>query len=227
MFVVVVGGGKTGAQLASILLSEGQRVTIIEQRPEVLAALQQELPEATIVIADGSTPHGLEAARIDRADVLAAVTGDDQTNLVITTLGRFEFHVPRIIARVNNPKNGWLFTPEMGVDTALNQADLIARVIAEEMSLGDMITLLKLRQGKFALVEEKVHPHAAIVGKALRNIALPPNCVLTVVTRRGQVMLPNGELVFEPLDEVQALVHSSHTAQLAALLGESAAPNET
>ena len=122
---------------------------------------------------------GLEAAGIERAEVLAAVTGDDQTNLVITTLGRFEFHVPRIIARVNNPRNGWLFTTEMGVDVALNQADLIARVIAEEMSLGDMMTRLKLRQGKFALVEEKVHPHAAIVGKALRDIELPPDCVLT------------------------------------------------
>jgi trk system potassium uptake protein TrkA len=218
MFVIVVGGGKTGAQLASILLSEGQRVTIIEQRPDMRDALQQELPTATIVLADGSTPQGLEAAGIDQANVLAAVTGDDQTNLVITTLGRFEFHVPRIIARVNNPRNGWLFTPEMGIDAALNQADLIARVIAEEMSLGDMITLLKLRQGKFALVEERVHPQAAIVGKALRNIALPPDCVLTVITRRGQVILPQGELIFEPLDEVQALVHSSQAAQLAALL---------
>jgi trk system potassium uptake protein TrkA len=220
MFVVVVGGGKTGAQLASILLSEGQHVTLIERQPDLREALQQELPTATILIADGSTPQGLEAAGIDQANVLAAVTGDDQTNLVVTTLGRFEFHVARVVARVNNPRNGWLFTPEMGVDAALNQADLIARVIAEEMSLGDMITRLKLRQGKFALVEEKVHPHAAIVGKALRTIQLPPDCVLTVITRRGQVILPHGELVFEPLDEVQALVHSSQAAQLAALLSE-------
>lgn len=220
MNVVIVGGGKTGAQLASILLSEGQLVTIIERQPDQLEILQQELPKAKIVIADGSTPQGLEAAGIDRAEVLAAVTGDDQTNLVITTLGRFEFHVPRIIGRVNNPRNGWLFTPEMGVDAALNQADLIARVIAEEMSLGDMITRLKLRQGKFALVEERVHPKAVIVGRALRDVALPSKCVLTVITRQGQVILPHGELVFEPLDEVQALVHSSQTAQLAALLSE-------
>jgi trk system potassium uptake protein TrkA len=219
MFVIVVGGGKTGAHLASILLSEGQRVTLVEHRPEMLEALQHELPAATIVSADGSTPHGLEAAGIDRAEVLAAVTGDDQTNLVITTLGRFEFYVPRIIARVNNPRNGWLFTAEMGVDAALNQADLIARVIAEEMSLGDMITLLKLRQGKFAVVEEKVHPHAGIVGRRLRDIALPPDCVVTTVVRQGQVILPHGELIFQPLDEVQALVHSSQAARLAALLG--------
>jgi trk system potassium uptake protein len=219
MYVVVVGGGQTGAHLASILLSEGRRVTLIEQRPEKRETLQQELPTAKIIIADGSTPNGLEESDITQATELAAVTGDDPTNLVITTLGRFEFHVPRVIARVNDPRNGWLFMQEMGVDVALNQADLIARVIAEEMSLGDMMTLLKLRQGRFALVEEKVHPHAAIVGKALSDIVLPSDCVLTVVTRRGQVMLPRGELVFEPLDEVQALVHSSQTAQLAALLG--------
>lgn len=218
MQVIVVGGGKTGAQLAALLLQEGQRVTVIEQRAELLAALQAELPAATIVNADGSTPPGLEAAGIDRAEVLAAVTGDDQTNLVVTMLGRFEYRVPRIIGRVNNPRNGWLFAPVMGVDVALNQADLIAHVIADEMSLGDMITRLKLRQGQFALVEEKVHPRAAIVGKALREVALPSKCVLTVITRRGQVILPHGEVVFEPLDEVQALVHSSQTAQLAALL---------
>ncbi len=214
-----MGGGKTGAQLASILLGEGQRVTLIERRAEALDALQVELPTARIVIADGSLPHSLEAADIEQAEVLAAVTGDDQTNLVITTLGRFEFHVPRIIARVNSPRNGWLFTNEMGVDAALNQADLIARVIAEEMSLGDMITRLKLRQGKFAVVEEKVHPQAEVVGRRLRDVPLPPDCVVTTVVRQGQVILPHGELIFQPWDEVQALVHSSQAAQLAALLG--------
>ena len=89
----------------------------------------------------------LEAAGIRQANVVAAVTGADETNLVVTSLARFEFDVPRTIARVNNPKNAWLFTPEMGVDVALNQADLMAHLIAEEMSLGDMMTLLKLRQG--------------------------------------------------------------------------------
>ena len=94
--------------------------------------------------------------------MLAAVTGEDEVNLVITTLARFEFNVPRVIARVNNPKNAWLFTPEMGVDVALNQADILAHLIAEEMSLGDMMTLLKLRKGEYSVVEEKVHPHSGV-----------------------------------------------------------------
>ena len=104
---------------------------------------------------DGSSPSVLESAGIEHANVLAAVTGEDEDNLVITTLGRFEFGVPRIIARVNNPKNVWLFTPEMGVDVALSQSDILAKLIAEEMSLGDMMTLLKLRKGEFSIVEEK------------------------------------------------------------------------
>ena len=105
---------------------------------------------------------------------MAAVTGEDEDNLVITTLGRFEFGVPRVIARVNNPKNAWLFTSEMGVDVALSQSDILAKLIIEEMSLGDMMTLLKLRKGEFSIVEEKVDPKAVVVGKMLRDIDLPP-----------------------------------------------------
>ena len=98
----------------------------------------------------------LEKAQIVHANVLAAVTGSDETNLVITSLARFEFNVPRVIARVNNPKNSWLFNSEMGVDVFLNQAEILAQLVAEEMSLGDMMTLLKLRRGSYSVVEEKV-----------------------------------------------------------------------
>jgi trk system potassium uptake protein TrkA len=147
------------------------------------------------------------------------VTGADETNLVVTTLARFEFGVPRIIARVNNPKNAWLFTPEMGVDVALNQADLIAHLIAEEMSLGDMMTLLKLRKGQYALVEEKVHATAVAAGKAVRDLSLPADCILAVIIRQGQLLIPRGDTVLQPADEVLAVVHASQTGQLAALLG--------
>src|SRR5450759_15340 len=178
MFVIIVGGGKTGSQVASELLKEGHKVRIVEDRPAVLERLKIELPAASVVAGDGSTPSVLEAAGVHDAQVLAAVTGADETNLVVTTLGRFEFNVPRTIARVNNPKNGWMFTPEMGVDVALNQADLMAHLILEEMSLGDMTTLLKLRKGQYSIVEEKVHPTALANGNAIRNLLLPAECVL-------------------------------------------------
>jgi len=219
MFVIIVGGGKTGSQLAAQLIGEGHRVKLIEDRPAVLERLQQELPPEVIVAGDGSSPAVLEAAGIQHAQVLAAVTGEDEANLVITTLGRFEFNVPRIIARVNNPKNAWLFNPEMGVDVALNQSDILTKLIAEEMSLGDMMTLLKLRKGEYSIVEEKVHPLAIVAGKMLRDINLPSECVFVAILRKGQLIIPRGETILQPVDEVISLVHASQLAKLAALLG--------
>jgi trk system potassium uptake protein TrkA len=219
MFVIIVGGGKTGSQLATQLLSGGHQVKLVEDRPAVLERLREELPNEVIVAGDGSSPSVLESAGIEHAQVLAAVTGEDEDNLVITTLGRFEFGVPRIIARVNNPKNVWLFTPEMGVDVALCQSDILAKLIAEEMSIGDMITLLKLRKGEYSIVEEKVDPRAVVVGKMLRDIELPPQCVFAAVIRKGQLIVPNGNTELAPVDEVIALVHASQVVKLAKLLG--------
>ncbi len=219
MFVIIVGGGKTGSQLASQLISGGHQVKLIEDRPAVLLRLRQELPDEVIFAGDGSSPSILEGAGIERAQVLAAVTGEDEDNLVITTLARFEFGVPRVIARVNNPKNTWLFTPEMGVDVALCQSDILAKLIAEEMSLGDMMTLLKLRKGEYSIVEEKVHPKAVVVGKLLRDIVLPPQCVFVAVIRKGQLIVPKGNTELAPVDEIIALVHASQAAKLAELLG--------
>jgi trk system potassium uptake protein TrkA len=219
MFVIIVGGGKTGSQLASQLISGGHKVKLIEDRPSVLERLQEELPSEVIVAGDGSSPGVLESVGIQEAQVLAAVTGEDEDNLVITTIGRFEFGVPRIIARVNNPKNVWLFTPEMGVDVALSQSDILAKLIAEEMSLGDMMTLLKLRKGEYSIVEEKVHPQAVVVGKMLRDIELPPQCVFAAVIRKGQLIVPNGNTELAAVDEIIALVHASQAVKFAELLG--------
>ncbi len=219
MYVIIVGGGKTGSQLAGQLLDEGHDIRLIEDRPMVLERLRQELPEKTLVAGDGSSPDVLEAAGVRRANALAAVTGEDEANLVITTLARYEFNVPRTIARVNNPKNAWLFNQDMGVDVALNQSDILAKLIAEEMSLGDMMTLLKLRRGEYSIVEEKVHPSAAVVGKALRELSLPNECVFAAIIRKGQLILPRGDTVLEATDEVIALVHSSKLTNLAVLLG--------
>jgi trk system potassium uptake protein TrkA len=219
MFVIIVGGGKTGSQLAVQLLDEGHEIRLIEDRPAVLVRLRQELPADIVVAGDGSSPEVLEAAGVRRANALAAVTGEDEANLVITTLARYEFNVPRTIARVNNPKNAWLFNQDMGVDVALNQSDILAKLIAEEMSLGDMMTLLKLRRGEYSIVEEKVHPRAVVVGKALRELSLPQECVFVAIIRKGQLILPRGDTMLEAMDEVIALVHSAKLTNLAVLLG--------
>ncbi len=219
MYVIIVGGGNTGSYLAKLLLTGGHTVKVVEERGPLLDKLKEEIPADAIGPGDGSSPNVLEAARIQKAHVLAAVTGSDENNLVITSLARFEFNVPRVIARVNNPKNAWLFTPEMGVDVALNEADMMGHLVAEEMSLGDMMTLLKLRKGQYAIVEEKVHPMALAVGKAIRDLMLPPQCVLAAIIRKGELIIPKGDIALQPADEVIALVHSSEATTLASLLG--------
>ncbi|HET7091452.1 MAG TPA: NAD-binding protein [Anaerolineae bacterium] len=221
MFVLIVGGGKIGSHLATLLLEEGHAVRVIDPRPDVLTKLHRELPAEMIHPGDGTDPARLEQSGIRKAHVLAAVTGDDDTNLVVTTLARFEYGVPRIIARVNNPRNAWLFTPEMGVDVALNQADLMAKMIAEEMSLGDMMTLLKLRKGEVEIVEEKIAPTAIANEKAIKDIQWPEGCTVAAVIRKGEVITPRGDTVLHAYDEVLAVVRTAQRQALATLLGRS------
>lgn len=218
MFVIVVGGGNTGSQLAKFLLDAGHTVRVIDERPGVLEKLVAEIPQEVIINGDGSSPTVLEKAGIQKAQVLAAVTGSDETNLVVTSLGKFEFNVPRVIARINNSKNAWLFTPEMGVDVSLNQAEILAKLTAEEMSIGDMMTMLKIRRGKFSIVEEKIAPSAAAIGLALKDLSLPNNCVISGIIRHGDLVLPRGTTILEEGDEILALVDDLAREQLAKLL---------
>jgi trk system potassium uptake protein TrkA len=221
MFVVIVGGGKVGSHVAKLLLEEGHEVRVIDSREDILVKLHRELPAEVIHGGDGTDPLRLEQTGIRRAHVLAAVTGNDETNLVAASLARFEFKVPRIIARVNNPRNHWLFTPEMGVDVAINQADMMGKLIIEEMSLGDMMTLLKLRKGEVELVEEKIHETSVVNGKAIKDIAWPDQCTLAAVIRKGDVIAPNGNTVLQAYDEVLAVVRTVQRTELAKLLGRS------
>jgi trk system potassium uptake protein TrkA len=212
---MIIGGGKVGTYLANYLISEGHEVRLIELREEEKQRILLDVPEKIVYIGNGTDPDVLEAAGIRKMDVLAAVTGQDEVNLVATGLARFEFMIPRTIARINHPKNAWMFTDVMGVDVALNQADLMAALIAEEMSLGDMITLHKLRKGKFDLVEEKVAPNALANGKKLRDLAFPTQCTIVAVLRKGELIVPHGELDFQTADEVLAVVHKDQKKELA------------
>jgi trk system potassium uptake protein TrkA len=219
MFVIVVGGGNTGSQLTKLLLEAGHTVRVIEERPNILEKLALEVPQEVIIQGDGSSPVVLEKAGIQKAQVLAAVTGSDETNLVVTSLGKFEFNVPRVIARINNSKNAWLFTPEMGVDVALNQAEILAKLTVEEMSLGDMMIMLKLRQGKFSLVEEKIFPGAQAAGVAVKDLNLPANCIISGIIRHGEILIPRGVTLLEEGDEILALVDDAARGQLEKILG--------
>jgi trk system potassium uptake protein TrkA len=197
MKVIIVGGGKVGCYLTSLLQSGGHQVKLIEIRTHQLERLACDLPKEVLVWGSGTDPSVLEAA----------------------TIARLEYQVPRILARIKNPKNAWLFTPEMGVDVALNQAELMATLVAEEMSVGDMMTLLKLNQGQFSLVEEKVHPESLAVGKMVRELELPTECVLVAIIRNGQLSIPHGDTRLLPADEVLAIIHAADLQDLAKILG--------
>ena len=219
MLVLIVGGGKVGGHLAELLLASGHRVRVIEPRAAARARLAQSLASDVIVAGSGSDPATLEACGARQADVMAAVTGDDEVNLVATSLARFEFNIPRTIARVNNPKNAWMFTAEMGVDVALSQADLMAHLILEEMSLGDMMTLLKLRRGRYSLVEEKIAAGSHAAGRTIAALGLPGECVVVAIFRSGGLVLPRGDTVLQTGDEVLALVSVEQVQRLAEILG--------
>jgi trk/ktr system potassium uptake protein len=220
MFVLIVGGGQAGSHLAEILLNQGHTVRVLDRRPDVLARLQRELPTEVIFAGDGTDPVDLEAAGVREANVLATVLPDDEANLVVTSLGRFHFGVARTIARVNSPRNAWLFTPEMGVDVALNNADLMAKLIAEEMSLGDMMVMLKLRRGAYSLVEEKLPPDSPAIGVMIKDLNFPPGAVIAAIFRGGQVVIPRGITTLEAGDEVMAVVSDANANLVAELFGD-------
>ncbi|KAF5032690.1 Trk system potassium uptake protein TrkA [anaerobic digester metagenome] len=217
--VIIVGGGKVGTHLARLLLAGGHQVRVIERHAGELRALHEALPSGCVVAGSGADPAVLEATGVRDADVLAAVTGTDATNLVATSLARFEFGVPRTIARVKDPANGWMFTPAMGVDAVVDQAGLMAQLIAEEMSLGGMTTLLKLSKGDCSIVEQTVHPQAPAAGKRIAELAFPAECILVAVLRGGQLVIPHGDTVLVAGDEVIALVHKSAAQGLSRILG--------
>lgn len=224
MYVLIVGGGNTGSYLARLLIDAGHKVRVIEQRPVPLEKLRTEIPPESLIIGDGSSPLTLEQADVSSAHVLAAVTGSDDTNLVVTSLARFEFNVPRVIARINNPKNAWLFTGEMGVDVALNQADVLAHLIEEEMSVGDMMTLFKIRRGQYSVVEEKVAPGAKAIGVALKDMGLEQQCVIAAIIRDGKMVLPRADSTFQEGDEILAVASPEGAKKLSALLAHAVYP---
>ena len=217
MFVLIAGGGRTGTQLATTLLAQNHQVRMVEQRREVLSRIHHELPTEVIYEGAPIDPEVLEQAGIRQAQALAAVTTNDADNLVLCYLAHKRYNVPRTIARVNNPRTSWLFDQKFYVDVAVNQAAIMSSLIEEEMSLGDMMTLLKLRRGQYSLVEEKIPPGAKAVGVALKDLKLPEQCVIAAIIRKGQIVIPRGITQFEVGDEVFAVVGPESADDLAAL----------
>ncbi|SHO44564.1 potassium channel family protein [Anaerocolumna xylanovorans] len=202
MKIVVIGGGQVGSYLANLLISNGHEVKIIEHRERVFAKLERELPSEVLVFGNGSDPVVLEKAGIEDAQVVAAVTGADEVNLVVSTLAKMEFGVARVVARVNNPKNAWLFNGSMGVDVGVNQADLMGHFVVEEMDLKSMFTLFKLNRGDYSIVQIKVSSNAKAVNKLIKDLPIPKKAVLIAVNREEKTIIPKGDTVIQAEDEI-------------------------
>ncbi len=214
MKVIIVGGGQVGTYLASLLNSGGHDIRVIEYREKNFHKLERELPPELLVFGYGSDPEVLERAGIAEADVVAAVTAEDEINLVVSTLAKMEFGVPRVIARVNNPKNAWLYNSGMGVDVGVNQADLIAHLVVEEMNLVDMFTLMKLNQGNYSIVQIKVDSGAKAANQLIKDLSIPKKTVLVAITRSEEVIIPKGDTMILVDDEIMLLADEESRAEL-------------
>lgn len=217
MFVIIAGGGRTGVQLAKYLVSINHKVHLVEDRKDILARIHKELPTESVFIGNPLDAKVLEQAGIKEANVFAATTPSDSENLALCFLVREKFNVKRTIARVNNPRNDWLFDKKFHVDVAVNQAEILSRLIEEEMSLGDMMTLLKLRRGKYSLVEEKIPPDAKAIGIPIKDLPIPPNCVIAAIIRKGELIVPRGVTTLDVDDEVLAITDPEGAKMIAQL----------
>ena len=218
MFVLIAGGGRTGARLANLLLNQNYKVRLVENRRELLAHLHQELPTEVIYEGHPVDPSVLKAAGASDAHAIAAVTSNDSLNLALCYLAKTMFDVPRTIARVNNPNNAWLFGDKFKVDVALNASDVLAHLIQEEMSLGDMMTLFKIRRGRYSVVEEKVPAGAKGIGVQLKDMELAEHCVIAAIIRDGVMTLPRGDSALQENDEIIAVASPEGIQKLSELL---------
>jgi len=219
MYVLIAGGGRTGATLALTLSAQKHEVRLIEHRPQVLAHIHRELPTELVYQGNAADPRTLELAGVARAQVLVASMASDAENLSLCFIARERFKVARTIATINDPRNAWLFDAKFRVDVALNQADILASLIEQEMSLGDMMTLLKLRRGSHSLVSETLLRGAPAVGLTIQELPLPRSSVICAILRGGEVVIPRGNVRLEEGDDVLALVDEPSAPEVAALFG--------
>jgi trk system potassium uptake protein TrkA len=219
--IAIAGAGNVGSYVASDLKRKGHDIVMIEQNKEVIDVIREDL-DVSWVNGDACELHTLDAAVLSSCEVVVAATGDDEDNLVISLLAKQEFAVPRVVARVNHPDNEWLFTESWGVDVAVSTPHLLASLVEEAVSVGDLVRLLNLEQGKVALLEVTLAPSSPAVGKTVRDLEMPPDCTIVAVVRERHVIAPKPETPLQPGDEVLALASPAAETDLKrALTGES------
>ncbi len=196
MYIIIVGGGKVGYHLATALLREGHEVLVLEKDPGKASFLCEQLG-SVCVRGDGCEARTLAEAGTERADMLIAVTNEDEDNLVACQVAKHKFNVPRTIARINNPKNEALFK-KLGIDVTVSSTNLILEHIEEEVPTHPLVHLLTLKGGNLEVVEVKVPPNSAVVGKRMKEIALPPGSVIALMIGKWGAIVPTPDTILEP-----------------------------
>jgi trk system potassium uptake protein TrkA len=205
--VAIAGAGNVGSFIANDLLNTGHEVMLIEKNPEVQRrAAAHAAPGVEWMVADACEVTSLRLAGLERCDVVVAATGDDEDNLVISLLAKQEFGVPRVVARVNHPKNEWLFNENWGVDLSVSTPHLITALVEEAVSVGRLVRILQFEGGNVRLVEATLAENAPVVDKAIRELDIPRDATIVAVVRGEHVVMPRGDTIFESGDEVLAMV---------------------
>ncbi|MBX5489953.1 MAG: NAD-binding protein [Chloroflexi bacterium] len=216
MYAIVAGGGKVGFYLAKELAERGEEVLVIEKDPKRCNYIAEEL--GTVVLnGDAAEASVLAEAGASRADVIVAVTGDDEDNLVICQVAKLRFKAARTIARINNPKNAAVFRL-LGIDATVSSTDVILSQLEQELPVHAVVPLLRLRHADVEVVEAILPPNSPVVGRPIRDLGLPRDCTISVVIRGGQPIFPNGETRLAAGDEVIALTTSANEGRLRDLL---------
>jgi trk/ktr system potassium uptake protein len=205
MRVAIAGAGKVGLFIANDLAGTGNDVLLIEQNEEVAKRIETN-PGVEVIIADACEVTSLRGVGLETCEVVVAATGDDEDNLVISLLAKQEFGVPRVIARVNHPKNEWLFNENWGVDTPVSTPHLITALVEEAVSVGRLVRILQFERGTVRLVEATLASDAPVIDKAIKDIDIPRDATIVAVLREDHVVMPRGDTVFEAGDEVLAMV---------------------
>ncbi len=205
MRVAIAGAGSVGTAIAQDLHANGHDVMVLEQDPELVERLRPTL-DITWVAADACEVSSLDAAGLATVDVVVAATGDDEDNLVISLLAKQEFAVPRVVARVNHPKNQWLFNESWGVDVSVSTPLLLAALVEEAVSVGALVRLLQFQGGAAHLVEVTLAEDSPAAGQAIADLGFPRDAVVVAIVREDRLVVPRGDTVLQPGDEVLALV---------------------
>ena len=203
--------------MAKDLLRLGHTVILIDQNAELIQKHQHRI-SATWVQADATEPLTLQGAGLSTCDVMVAATGDDKVNLVSSLLAKQEFGIRRVVARVNHPNNEWLFNESWGVDESVSPPHLLTSLVEEAVVVGDLVTLLRLEQGRVLLVEVTLAENSPAAGKVLGELNLPRDAVVTAIIRAGHVVIPRDETPLMVGDEILALTTLEHQTELEMLL---------